>query len=52
MGDIEIARSVKLKPITEVAEKLNIDEEYIENYGKYKAKISDKIFEKIMKMES
>jgi len=47
MGDIEIARSVKLKPITEVAGSLNIDEEYIENYGKYKAKISDKIFEKI-----
>ncbi len=47
MGDIEIARSVKLKPIMEVAESLNIDEEYVENYGKYKAKISDKIFEKI-----
>ena len=52
MGDIEIARSVKLKPITEVAEKLNIDEEYIENYGKYKAKISDKIFEKIKDNEN
>lgn len=52
MGDIEIARSVKLKPIKEVAEKLNIDEEYIENYGKYKAKISDKIFEKIKDNEN
>ena len=52
MGDIEIARSVKLKPITEVAEKLNIDEGYIENYGKYKAKISDKIFEKIKDNEN
>ncbi len=47
MSDIEIARKTKLKPITEVAEKLNIDEEYLENYGKYKAKVSDKIFEKI-----
>lgn len=47
MGDIEIARSVKLKQITEIAKNLNIDDEYIENYGKYKAKISDKIFEKI-----
>ena len=47
MGDIEIARSVKLKPINDIATSLNIDEEYIENYGKYKAKISDSIFEKI-----
>lgn len=47
MEDIEIARSVKLKPIMEVAKSLNIDEEYVENYGKYKAKISDKIFEKV-----
>lgn len=47
MGDIEIARNVKLKNITEIAKSLNIDEEYIEQYGKYKAKISDKIFEKI-----
>ena len=34
MKDIEIARSVELKQIKEVAEKLNISEEYIENYGK------------------
>ncbi len=52
MGDIEIARSVKLKPITEVAQKLNIDEEYVENYGKYKAKISDKLYEKIKEREN
>ena len=31
MGDIEIARSVKLKPINDIATSLNIDEEYIEN---------------------
>lgn len=52
MKDIEIARSVELKPIKEVAEKLNIGEEYIENYGNYKAKISDKIFEKIENNEN
>ena len=52
MKDIEIARSVELKQIKEVAEKLNISEEYIENYGKYKAKISDKIFEKIENNEN
>lgn len=47
MEDIEIARSVTLDPITNVAEKLGIEDEYVENYGKYKAKISDKIFEKL-----
>lgn len=47
MGDIDIARAVELHNITNVAKKINIDEEYIENYGKYKAKISDKIYEKI-----
>lgn len=52
MKDIEIARSVELKPVKEVAEKLNIGEEYIENYGNYKAKISDKIFEKIENNEN
>ena len=40
MGDIEIARSAKLKNITEIANKLNIPEEDIEPIGKYKAKIS------------
>ena len=47
MGDIEIARSAKLENITEIAEKLNIKEEYLETYGKYKAKISDKIFDEV-----
>lgn len=39
MTDIEIARSIKPKDITEVAENLNI-KNYIEMYGKYKAKVS------------
>ena len=47
MKDIEIARSVELDNINEIAKKLQITEEYIENYGKYKAKISNKILEKI-----
>ncbi|NLL91645.1 MAG: formate--tetrahydrofolate ligase [Ruminococcaceae bacterium] len=38
-SDIEIAKSATPLPISEVAKKLGIDEEYIENYGKYKAKI-------------
>lgn len=40
MTDIEIARKVKLKPITEIAQKAGIREEEIELYGKEKAKIS------------
>ena len=39
MEDIEIARSIKLKKIDEIASNLEINEEEIELYGKYKAKI-------------
>ena len=45
MTDIEIARNTKLEKIVEIAKKAGIDEEYIEPYGKYKAKISDKVYE-------
>ena len=38
-SDIEIAKSATPLPISEVAKKLGIDEEYIESYGRYKAKI-------------
>lgn len=46
MTDIEIARSVKLDKITDVAQKFGIGEEDIELYGKYKAKISPGFIEK------
>lgn len=39
MTDIEIANTVKLKPIIEIASKLGIDPDTIEQYGKYKAKL-------------
>jgi len=39
MTDIEIARSIKLKKIKEVAKVLNISEEALELYGNYKAKV-------------
>ncbi len=39
MTDIEIAQSVQMKPITEIAEAAGIRDEYLEQYGKYKAKI-------------
>ncbi len=39
--DIEIAKESKLKPIVDVAHMLNIEDDNLELYGKYKAKISD-----------
>lgn len=47
MTDIEIARNAKLKKINEIAEKNGISEEYLENYGKFKAKISNDFIEKV-----
>ena len=47
MEDIDIARQAKLQNITKVAEKLGIEEDYLEQYGKYKAKISNKLYEKL-----
>ena len=49
MTDIEIAKKVKLENITEIGKKLDIDEEDLELYGKYKAKISENLFKKIEK---
>ena len=41
MTDIEIAKKFKLKNINEIAKQLDIEDEDIELYGKYKAKISN-----------
>jgi len=38
-SDIEIAQETEAKPISEIAAVLGIDDRYVENYGKYKAKI-------------
>ena len=38
-SDIEIAQECVMQPITEIAKKAGIDEKYLEQYGKYKAKI-------------
>ena len=38
-SDIEIAQECQMKPITEIAAIANVDEKYIEQYGRYKAKI-------------
>ncbi|MDE6104427.1 MAG: formate--tetrahydrofolate ligase, partial [Clostridia bacterium] len=39
LSDIEIAESCKMQDIREIAKKLKIDEDKLELYGKYKAKI-------------
>jgi formate--tetrahydrofolate ligase len=45
--DIQIAQESKLKHIREVASKLNIEEDDLEYYGKYKAKLSDELWNKV-----
>lgn len=39
MTDIEIAQSAQMQPITEIAKTAGIDDKYLEQYGKYKAKV-------------
>ena len=43
--DIEIAQACELRPIGEIAQKAGIDEKYIEQYGRYKAKIELSLLE-------
>lgn len=50
-SDIEIARETKAEHIRVVAEKLGIQEEELEYYGKYKAKLSDELWERIKERE-
>ena len=47
MTDIEIARSVQLEKIADVAKKFGIEEENLEFYGKYKAKISKEFIDSV-----
>lgn len=47
MTDIEIARNTKLEKITDVAKELEISDEELELYGKYKAKISSEVYGKL-----
>ncbi|MBU3188186.1 formate--tetrahydrofolate ligase [Clostridium bowmanii] len=46
-SDIEIAQKAKMLPITKIAEKLGIEEDELEAYGKYKAKVSLSIFDRL-----
>lgn len=47
MEDIDIAKKAKIENISTIAQKLEIDEAYIEQYGKYKAKINLDLNKKI-----
>ena len=49
--DIKIAKSANMENICEISNKLNIKDEYLEQYGKYKAKISNNIMKEINKNE-
>ena len=48
-SDIEIAQSVEMQPITEVAKTAGIDDKYLEQYGKYKAKVDLKLLNDVKK---
>ena len=46
LSDVEISRSVKLRPIEDVASELSISKDDLELYGKYKAKVNPSVFKK------
>ncbi len=46
-SDIEIAQSAHMKPITEIAASMDIPEEELELYGRYKAKLSDNLVRRV-----
>ena len=52
MTDIEIAKSVELERINKIAEKLDIKEDNIECYGKYKAKIDNSVYDELKNKEN
>ena len=51
LTDIEIAKNAKLKPIKDIAEDIGIEPDELEFYGRYKAKISDSVYERLKEKE-
>jgi len=51
LTDLEIARRAHLEPIQTIAEKMGIEEEALELYGRYKAKVSLEVFESLKDKE-
>ena len=49
LTDIEIAQSCTMQPITEIAKVAGVDEEYLEMYGKYKAKVDYKLLKEVQR---
>ena len=49
LTDIEIAQSCTMQPITEIAKVAGVDEEYLELYGKYKAKVDYKLLKEVQR---
>ena len=49
--DIQIAQEAKMEHIKDVAARAGIEENELEFYGKYKAKLSDELWEKIKDRE-
>ena len=45
LTDIEIAQACKMRPITEIAKTAGIDDKYLEQYGRYKAKVDRALLE-------
>lgn len=51
LSDIEIAQQAEMQVINKIAEKIEIPDKYIENYGKYKAKIDYRYLQNELKDE-
>ena len=51
MTDIEIARNTELKEVSKIAEGIGIEQNDLELYGKYKAKIANEVYEKRKNMK-
>ena len=51
LSDIEIAQGAKMLPITKIAEKMGLDTDLIEPYGKYKAKLPKELYESLKDKE-
>ena len=48
-SDIEIAQATPMLPITEIAEMAGVDDKYLEQYGKYKAKVDYNILNEVQR---
>ncbi|NLJ23906.1 MAG: formate--tetrahydrofolate ligase, partial [Firmicutes bacterium] len=47
LSDIEIAQNAKLRPIKQIGAELGLNDDDLELYGKYKAKIGSKVWERV-----